>query len=147
MIEDKNIERCLSWLNDKLSLTPQEKHALYMISLGKGRVKKSLLDTKQRQYILDNYKTSTIEMMAFEMKLQPKAVIEFLNHCGITNYRKAYQKLSENEKGYILKYYSTKTVCQLADDLDMLDRKSVIRAFLTKNGLRAKSVDRKKNGK
>lgn len=145
MIEDKNIERCLSWLEDNLKLTKREEMILKCIAYKRQFTEETTLDKHKQNYVLNNYKTKRIEEIAFELREQPSTILEFLDKREITGYKKGHaERLTQNDREYILKYYKTKNIAQLANDLDMLSNKSCIRAFLTKRGLRAVSDKRKK---
>ena len=104
---DRNIERCLSWLNDNLKLTDEEKNILSFLACKKHKMYEPIEKTTSKKYT--------------KGRLTPKG------------------------KDYILRNYKRKTVAEMADELDMLSNKSIIRAFLTKQGLRAVSARGNKN--
>lgn len=137
---DKNIERCLSWLEDNLKLTPKEEAILRCLAF--KNQEDDILSEDKKKYVLSNCENKSVEEIAFALKEKPIIIYDFLNKYQIRVKRPYKYKLGENDKKYILKFYKTKNAIEIAHDLDMPDSVACIRAFLKNRGLTAKRKKR-----
>lgn len=128
---DRNIDWCLSWLNDQLRLTPEEEAKMYyteVVQFGKP-VKKKIIAPKrakrltddEKKYILENYKTRTLTQLGVDLNRTNRAIDNFLIKNGLQALRHQgrHSKITFTDREYIRENYKTMTCQEISDVLNV----------------------------